>query len=154
MGYLYLYQFVVCIRMIADYFEKCSRLISTAGVNKSLSIVFCTMKHNICGSSVSNLLHANNPVVSIFKCRLHLYKIQTVRLTLHGTELNVNVGIIICVCLLIDISFPYPIEHNSFTVCMHSFSTTFYSYIFVYIYILLILIEIFIPHYKVLFILL
>jgi hypothetical protein len=99
MGYLYLYQFAVCIRIIADYFENRSRLISTAGVNKSLSIVFCTVTHNICGSSVSNLLHDDNPVVRMFKCRLHLYKIQTVRLTPHGTELNGNVGIIIwCVC--------------------------------------------------------
>jgi hypothetical protein len=115
--------FVLCVGKITVCFESHSRHISTTGLHKYRVTLFFTVANNTCGFSEWNILHVNDPVDKIVMCLLHSVKCPHFSFTPYGIDVNVNVGIFICLCLIINICFLYPIEHNTFTVCIHLFST-------------------------------
>jgi hypothetical protein len=117
--------FVICVEKIAVHFENPSICIITARVHKFLATLFCTVVLYLifvvpqCGTSF----------MLIFRWRqiwfaLYIYvKFANLWFILYAVEFKLNVGIIIQLCLLINICYIYPIKHNTFTACIHLFST-------------------------------
>jgi hypothetical protein len=98
--------------------------ITTAGVHRLRTTIFCIVTLNTYSSSVCNLLRVEIPLQIVLMPHLRLCKIfKSLNYTV-WIRTNVSSGIIFRFCLLIDICFLYPIEYNIFTVCNFLFSTT------------------------------
>jgi hypothetical protein len=118
------------MRIIAVPFENYSGHISTAGVHRLRTTIFCIVAPNTCSCSVCNLLHVDIPLRRILMRHLRLCKIFKSLNYIVWIRTNVNSGNIFRFCLLIDICFLYPIEYNIFIVCIYLFSTTCFCHLY------------------------